>query len=103
MTKKTRRQINIKPISDVSVLGQTPKEQLIKEDAEKYSPENYNPLKNLSEKEVIVPDNRTEITSIRLTQQENELIKKHARDNGLSKSAFLRMLVKRSLKRNDFI
>jgi hypothetical protein len=44
MTKKTRRQINIKPISDVSVLGQTTKEQLIK-DAEKYSPENYNHLK----------------------------------------------------------
>lgn len=102
MTKKTRRQIDVKPMSDVSVLGQTTKEQL-KNDSENYDPENYNPLGNLAEKEVLLPDNRTKIITIRLTQQENELILKRARDNGLSKSAFLRMLVTRSLRKSDFI
>jgi|GEM_PF-3070424 len=102
MTKKTRRQIDVKPMSDVSVLGQTTKEQL-KNDSEKYDLENYNPLENLADKEVLLPDNRTEIITIRLTRQENELIQKRARDNGLSKSAFLRMLVTRSLRKSDFI
>lgn len=102
MTKKERRQINVKSVNDVSVLGQTTKEQLSK-DATKYDIENYNPLENLNEKEVILPDNRTEIITIRLTRQENELIQKIARDNGLSKSSFLRMLVTRSLKKRDFI
>ena len=102
MTKKTRHQIDVKPMSDVSVLGQTTKEQL-KNDSEKYDPENYNPLENLAEKEVLLPDNRTDVITIRLTRQENELIQKRAKDNGLSKSAFLRMLVTRSLRRSDFI
>jgi predicted DNA binding CopG/RHH family protein len=97
MTKKIRRHINVKSVSDVSVLGHITKDQLLK-DAESYDINNYNPLENLSEKEILVPDNRTETISIRLTPQENELIKKYARDNGLSKSAFLRMLIVRSLK-----
>lgn len=102
MNKRERRQINVKSVGDVSVLGQTTKEQLL-EDAVKYDVDNYNPLENLSEKEVILPDNRTEVITIRLTRQENDIIQKFARDNGLSKSAFLRMLVTRSLKKHDFI
>jgi len=102
MTKKGRKQIEIKSFNDISVLGETTKEQLLKESAQ-YDLENYNPLTNLNEKEIIAPDNRTEIITIRLTRQENELIQKIARDNGLSKSAFLRMLVTRSLKKHHFI
>lgn len=101
MSKIQRRKIQAKTVNDVSSLGQISKEELIK-DAEKYDKENYNPLETLDEKEVLVPENRTEVITIRLTQKENEQITKIARENGLSKSSLLRMLVTRSLKKSDF-
>lgn len=101
MSKIQRKKIQAKTVNDVSSLCQISKEELLK-DAEKYDKENYNPLENLDEKEVLVPENRTEVITIRLTQKENEQITKIARENGLSKSSLLRMLVTRSLKKFDF-
>ncbi len=56
----------------------------------------------MEDKEILTPDNRTEIITIRLTQKENEKIKKIAHENGISKSTLVRMLVTRSLKKSDF-
>lgn len=101
MSKGSRRKIEVKTLEDVTSLGQISKDELLA-DAEKYDKERYNPLENLEEKEVLLPENRTEVITIRLTKEENEQITRLARENGLSKSALLRMLVARSLKKSDF-
>ncbi|KKM12410.1 hypothetical protein SY88_04540 [Clostridiales bacterium PH28_bin88] len=101
MSKGSRRKIEVKTLEDVTSLGQISKDELLA-DAEKYDKECYNPLENLEEKEVLLPENRTEVITIRLTKAENEQITRLARENGLSKSALLRMLVTRSLKKSDF-
>lgn len=102
MNKKERRKIEIKRPQEVTTLKQVAKQDLLT-DAEKYDKENYDPLKNLSEKEIIVHQNKTKILTIRLSQKEDDLIKRLAEENGLSKSAFVRMLVTRSLKKADFM
>lgn len=102
MNKAKRRQIQVKKVKDVSTLGQISKKELLA-DAEKYDKENYNPLGNLEDKEILTPANKTETITIRLTEQENEMIRKISAEYGLSKSAFLRMIVKRSLSKSDFI
>jgi len=101
MSKGFRRKIKVKTLEDVTSLGQISKAGLLA-DAEKYDKERYNPLQNLEEKEVLLPENRTQVITIRLTKTENEQITRLARENGLSKSALLRMLVTRSLKKPDF-
>lgn len=99
MSKVPRRIIRVKSIDDVTSLGQITKEELLT-DSEKYDKENYNPL-DAQEKEILVPDNRTEVVTIRLTKKENDHISRIAHENGLSKSALLRMLVTRSLRKFD--
>ncbi len=101
MSKRQRKEIKVKTVKDVGSLGQITDEEL-SADAEKYDKDNYNPLENIEDKEILIPDNRTEIITIRLTEKENEKIKRIAQENGISKSALVRMLVTRSLKKSDF-
>ncbi|MHB8170118.1 MAG: plasmid mobilization protein [Thermincolia bacterium] len=101
MTEKYKKKIQIERVKDVSSLGQMTDEKLMA-DAEKYDKDNYNPLENIEDKEILIPDNRTEIITIRLTEKENEKIRRIAMENGISKSALVRMLVTRSLKKSDF-
>jgi len=100
MSETKRRTIKVKRVEDVSSLGQISDEQLLA-DAEKYDKDNYNPLENIEDKEILIP-NRTKVITIRLTENENEKIQKIAQENGISKSALVRMLVTRSLKKSDF-
>ncbi len=102
MSKPPRRKITAKSVQDVSQLGQISKKELL-DQSEQYDKENYNPLVNLDDKEVLLPDNRTEVITIRLTEQENDKIRKIAKANGISKSALVRMLVTRSLRQKDFL
>ncbi len=102
MNKTKRRRIQIETVQDATSLGQVSKKELLA-DAEKYDKENYNPLENLKEKEIVSSANKTETITIRLSKQENELIKKISDEYGLSKSAFLRMIVKRSLSKSEYI
>ncbi len=101
MSERQKRSIKVKRVKEVSSLGQITDEELMA-DVQKYDKDNYNPLKNMEDKEILTPDNRTEIITIRLTQKENEKIKKIAHENGISKSTLVRMLVTRSLKKSDF-
>jgi hypothetical protein len=101
MTEKQRRTITAKKVKEVSSLGQMTDEELMA-DAKKYDQDNYNPLDNMEDKEILIPDNRTEIITIRLTEKENDKIRRIAMENGISKSALVRMLVTRSLKKSDF-
>jgi predicted DNA binding CopG/RHH family protein len=100
MSERKRRTIKVKRVKDVASLGQITDEQLLG-DAEKYDKDNYNPLENMEDKEILIP-NRTKVITIRLTENENEKIQKIAQENGISKSALVRMLVTRSLKKSDF-
>ena len=101
MIKNPRRKIQVKTVRDVASLGQITNEELLA-DEKKYDKDNYNPLENIEEKEILIPDSRTEVITIRLTEKENEKIKRIAQENGISKSALVRMLVTRSLKKSDF-
>lgn len=94
MTRE-RNKIRVKTVPDVTQLEQVTKQQILA-DSMDYDKDNYNPLEG--DKEILIPDNRTEVMTIRLTPKENEAIKKIAQQNGLSKSSLLRMLVTRSLK-----
>ena len=94
MTRE-RNKIRVKTVPDVTQLDQVTKQQILADSME-YDKDNYNPLDG--DKEILIPDNRTEVMTIRLTPKENEAIKKIAQQNGLSKSSLLRMLVTRSLK-----
>lgn len=94
MNKKPRQKIVTK--TDVS-LGQMPKKELL-DQSEAFDPANYDPLANLNDKEVVVNKNKTDVVTIRLSTDENQLISELADENGLSKSAFIRMVVKKALK-----
>lgn len=97
-----RRKISVKSINDVSVLGQISKDDLLA-DNEYFDKDNYNPLIQNEEKVILIPEHRTEVITIRLTSQENEKLRNIAQQNGLSKSALIRLLVTRSLKKSDFL
>jgi predicted DNA binding CopG/RHH family protein len=102
MNKKRRQPIQVKTVNDASDLKQTTKDQLLA-DSEKFDKENYNPLNNLSDKEVLINKlNKTDVITIRLTPNENQLISDLADENGLSKSAFVRMVVKKALKEHEY-
>ena len=100
MSKKPRQPIQVKPVNDASQLGQITKQELLTE-SEKYDQDNYNPTKNLADKEMLVPTNKSEVVTIRLSPQENQLISNLADENGLTKSAFIRMVVKRAIKEQE--
>ena len=100
MNKKIRHKIQVQTIDNASTLGKITKQELLS-DSEKYDPENYNPIQDLSEKEILIPANKSEVVTIRLSPQENKLISHLADENGLSKSAFIRMVVKRAIKEQE--
>jgi len=97
MGEKTRQKINSVVEQDISALGRITKQELLNQ-SEQYDPENYNPIKNLDDKEVLINKNKTDVVTIRLSSDENRLISDLADENGLTKSAFIRMVVKRALK-----
>jgi predicted DNA binding CopG/RHH family protein len=97
MNKKPRQKIITKSEKDISVLGQLTKKELLKQ-SDEYDPSNYNPVDTLKEKDVLLNKNKTDVVTIRLSSQENQLISELADENGLSKSAFIRMVVKKALK-----
>jgi hypothetical protein len=101
MNKKTHQKIQVKTINDASHLGQISKEELLSE-SEKYDKDSYDPTENLAEKEVLIPKNKSEVVTIRLTPQENKLVTDLADENGLSKSAFIRMVVKKAIKEHEY-
>jgi len=102
MKNKERQKIVVETYQDVSQLGQITKQQLLDE-SDKYDPENYDPLENLTDKEILIPKNKTEILTIRLTPRENQGVSQLADEIGLSKSAFVRMVVKKALKEHELI
>src|SRR5690554_3349806 len=97
MNKKPRQKITTLSNQDVSKLGQITKNDLLNQ-SDQYDPSNYNPIENLSHKEVIINKNKSDVVTIRLSSQENQLISDLADENGLSKSAFIRMVVKKAIK-----
>lgn len=101
MSKKERKKLEIQTVKDVTGLGQISKKDLIAESIA-YELNNYSPLEHLNEKEVLNPKHKSEVITIRLTTQENSLITHLADENGLSKSAFVRMVVKRALKETEY-
>lgn len=101
MSNKERENIKVQTYNDVTDLGQISKEKLL-EEALKYDKANYNPLDNIEEKEVLHSKNKSEVVTIRLTSDENKLISHFADENGLSKSAFIRMVVKKALKQQKY-
>ncbi|WEK53468.1 MAG: hypothetical protein P0Y55_12860 [Candidatus Cohnella colombiensis] len=100
MSKRPRQLIQVKPVDDASKLGQITKQELLAE-SEKYDQDNYNPIQNLADKEMLIPTNKSEVVTIRLSPQENQLISNLADENGLTKSAFIRMVVKRAIKEQE--
>lgn len=104
MNKKIRQPIQVKTVADASEFKQITKSELLA-DSEQFDKENYNPLENLSEKEIVLNKNKinkSDVITIRLTPGENQLISDLADENGLSKSAFVRMVVKKALKEHEY-
>lgn len=97
MSERKRQKIDVQKTQDASQLGQIIKEDLLS-DSEKYDIENYDPLDSIDKKEILTPKNKTEVITIRLTPKENDRISHLADENGLTKSAFIRMMLKRVLK-----
>jgi predicted DNA binding CopG/RHH family protein len=100
MNKKQRQKIITKSEKDISVLGQLTKQELLKQ-SDEFDPSNYNPVDTLKDKDVLLNKNKTDVVTIRLSSQENQLISELADENGLSKSAFIRMVVKKALKEHE--
>lgn len=95
---KARQKVKVKTVNDASELGQMTKQQLL-EESEAYDQTTYNPINNLTKKEMLIPNKKTEVVTIRLSPQENQVISDLADENGLSKSAFIRMVVKKAIKK----
>jgi hypothetical protein len=51
---KERRKVVIKVVDDVSQFGNITNEELLAE-SDKYDKDNYNPLDNIEDKEILVP------------------------------------------------
>jgi predicted DNA binding CopG/RHH family protein len=100
MNKKQRHKIITKAEEDISLLGKITKKEILKQ-SDEYDPSNYNPIDNLRDKDVLINKNKTDVVTIRLSSQENQLISELADENGLSKSAFIRMVVKKALREHE--
>mgnify|MGYP000577801458 CR=1 FL=1 len=100
MNKPTRQRMKIQTLEDLSEKGKMTKSDLLSE-SELFDKENYNPMNNLSEKEVLINKKRSDVITLRLTSYENKLITDLADENGLSKSAFVRMVVKKALNNTE--
>lgn len=101
MSKDKRLVAKALPSEDLSEPAKLSPSELLSEH-HRYDPENYDPIKNLQDKEVLLPKKRSNVVTIRLTPSENQQISDLADENGLSKSAFIRMVVKNALKREDY-
>jgi predicted DNA binding CopG/RHH family protein len=100
MNKRQRHKIITKTEEDISLLGKMTKKEILKQ-SDEYDPSNYNPIDNLRDKDVLINKNKTDVVTIRLSSQENQLISDLADENGLSKSAFIRMVVKKALREHE--
>ena len=100
MNKKPRQKIVTKTEYNSAHLSPPTKSDLLQE-SEAYDPANYDPLKNMEEKEVILNKKKTDVITLRLSSYENQRISELADENGLSKSAFIRMVVKKALKEHE--
>lgn len=90
---RTRKKVSIEKVEKAETLGQTSNEELLKE-SKNYDPENYDPMEDMDQKEIIVPDNnKTEVITMRFTKQENEILKLYARKKGISKSSVIRSIL----------
>ncbi len=102
MTKRNRQITKLKTTTDVTKLGEISKNEIL-EESSKYDMDNYDPLKHLSEKEMLIPKKRSEILTLRLTPQENKVITSLANENGLSKSSLIRMMLRKALKKQNYL
>ena len=90
----------MKIVDDVSKYGTITNEEILAE-SKKYDAENYDPLENLEDKEILIPDNKSEIITVRLSSSENEYIRRLSLEYGISKSGIIRYLINSSLKKSD--
>lgn len=101
MSKRERQKITILTPEELKGDTQMSTTELL-EEHEKYDKDHYDPTANLDNKEVLIPKKRSDIITIRLTPAENQVISNLADENGLSKSAFVRMVVKNALKHKEY-
>jgi len=98
---KQRQKITVFSPEELHNNTKMSEEELLKEH-EKYDKEKYDPIVNLDEKEVLLPKRKSDVITIRLSPAENQAISHLADENGLSKSAFIRMVVKKALKQEEY-
>lgn len=101
MSKEKRQKITILTPEELEGDAQISTTELL-EEHEKYDKNHYNPIANLEDKEVLISKKRSNVITIRLTPAENQVISNLADENGISKSAFVRMVVKNALKQNKY-
>lgn len=101
MSKKPRQKIRVLSSENLDSPAQMSQSEILEEHA-KYEKENYDPTANLPDKEALIPARKSDVVTIRLTPSENQIISHLADENGLSKSAFIRMVVKNALKQKEY-
>ena len=93
MKKRNKRKIEVEVVESVNKYGYIKDEELLEESA-KYEPENYNPLENVEDKEIVIPNtNKTETITMRFTKDEYDSISEKALKQKISKSAYIRMVL----------
>jgi len=99
--KKTRRKIPVKVVESVDSFGYVTDKELHAE-FEFYEPENYNPLENIEEKEIVIPNNnKTETITMRFTKDEYDIININAKEKKVSKSTYLRMMLFNAINQKE--
>lgn len=101
MSKKPRQKIKALSPENLENPANMNQSEILKEH-DAYDKENYDPIKNLQDKEILMPKKKSDVVTIRLTPSENQIISHLADENGLSKSAFIRMVVKKALKQEEY-
>ena len=96
MNMKKRRVI-VTVIGDTSELGETTKEQLLREFNE-YDPDSYDPLANLADKVIIRPYREKRAITAHLTQEEDDLLTAMANRKKISPSTLVRTLITHGLR-----
>lgn len=93
MKKRNKRKIEVEVVESVNKYGYIMDEEL-REESAKYEPENYNPLENIENKEIVIPNtNKTETITMRFTKDEYDSISEKALKQKISKSAYIRMVL----------
>lgn len=96
MEKRERRKVKVTVVDDASQYSNITNEKLLA-DSEKFDMAIYNPLDSLEEKEILIPAQKTEVITIRVTEAENDLITKLADGLALSKSSYIRSIIKETI------